>query len=127
MATQPFALPVMPAVARILSHYDRAKVEAFVEVAIGLLDTLDGELDAEEDDPTEANGDELDGTGAEDDFCEHSVPRSLQGPGCPLGDPDMAVDDKACDEPFQDCEEEPHLMPTYGVDQSRGPISPWQG
>ena len=49
MATQPFA-PALPAVARILSHYDRAKVEAFVEVAIGLLDTFDAR-----DDPDEAD------------------------------------------------------------------------
>jgi hypothetical protein len=32
----------MPAVARILSRYDRNKVEAFIEIAIGLLDTFDG-------------------------------------------------------------------------------------
>jgi hypothetical protein len=32
----------MPAVARVLSRYDREKVEAFIEVAIGLLDTFDG-------------------------------------------------------------------------------------
>jgi len=60
------AVPPMPAVARILSHYDRAKVEAFIEVAIGLLDTLDGDPDAETDDPDlEANGDDESGAYAE--------------------------------------------------------------
>jgi hypothetical protein len=35
----------MPAVARILSRYDRREVEAFIEVAISLLDTFDGPND----------------------------------------------------------------------------------
>jgi hypothetical protein len=37
----------MPAVARILSRYDRQKVEAFIAVAIDLLDVLDGDENAE--------------------------------------------------------------------------------
>jgi len=37
----PIVSSPMPAVARILSGYDRRKVEAFIEVAIGLLDTFD--------------------------------------------------------------------------------------
>jgi len=40
----------MPAVARILSRYDRCKVEAFIEVAIGLLDTFDAPDDPDEPD-----------------------------------------------------------------------------
>lgn len=46
----PNQFPPMPAVARILSRYDRSKVEAFIEVAIGLLDTLDRPLDPDEPD-----------------------------------------------------------------------------
>lgn len=52
MATLPFTTPPMPAVARILSRYDRPKLEAFLSIAIDLLDTLDGEPDVEEDDPS---------------------------------------------------------------------------
>lgn len=38
----------MPAVATILSRYDRNKLASFIEVAISLLDTLDGDPEAEE-------------------------------------------------------------------------------
>lgn len=56
--TLPGTIPPMPVVARILSRYDRGKLAAFVTVAIDLLDVLDGEPDAEDDDPGEAVGDE---------------------------------------------------------------------
>lgn len=46
--TLPGTIPPMPAVARILSRYDRGKLAAFVTVAIDLLDVLDGDPDAEE-------------------------------------------------------------------------------
>ena len=49
----PAALPPMPAVTRILSRFDRPKLEGFITVAIGLLDVMDGEADAEDDDPGE--------------------------------------------------------------------------
>lgn len=54
--TLPGTIPPMPAVARILSRYDRGKLAAFVTVAIDLLDVMDGDPDAET------------GEGAEDDF-----------------------------------------------------------
>ena len=41
--------PDMPAVARILSQFDREQIEGFTEIAIGLLDVVDGDPDAEED------------------------------------------------------------------------------
>lgn len=59
----PIVSSPMPAVARILSCYDRRKVEAFIEVAIGLLDTFDAP-----DDP---------------DVPDFSL-RSDGQPGCPL-------------------------------------------
>lgn len=49
----PHAVPPIPAVARILSQFDREKVEAFIEIAIGLLDTLDGDPDREDGDDLE--------------------------------------------------------------------------
>ena len=57
----------MPAVARILARYDRAKLEAFLSVAIDLLDTLDGEPDIECDDPPEDSDVSEDDDPAEDD------------------------------------------------------------
>lgn len=92
----PSAPPMAPAVMRILGRYDRAALVSFISVAIDLLDVVDGDPDVE------ANGDELDGNRAEDEFVRHAG----NGPGCPLSDPDMAVDDDRCDEPFQDMERE---------------------
>lgn len=68
--------PPMPHIARILSRCDRDEIETFIGVAIDLLDKFDGDPDLE------ANGDELDGSGAEDDFCSHNP----DGPGCPIAD-----------------------------------------
>ncbi|MDE2303539.1 MAG: hypothetical protein KGK11_13370 [Sphingomonadales bacterium] len=48
--TLPGSIPPMPAVARILGRYDRPKLAAFIEVAIGLLDTFDAPFDPDEPD-----------------------------------------------------------------------------
>ena len=97
--TLPGTIPPMPAVARILSRYDRPKMEACIAVALDLLDVLDGDADAE------LNGDEADGSGAEDDFCPQNA--NWKGaPGCPISDPDMAADDIGCDDINDDREPE---------------------
>jgi hypothetical protein len=99
----------MPAVAAILSRFDREALAAFVTVAIDLMDLADGNPDAE------PNGDELDGTSAEDDF--HHPSNWKAEPGCPVSDPDFAVDDEGCDDINDDREEECDLVPDYGIDQ----------
>jgi hypothetical protein len=71
----PHLAPVAP-IARVLSQFDRAKIEAFAEVAIALLDLQDGDADAEV-------------TDAEDDFATFTG----DGPGCPLADPGEADED----------------------------------
>jgi hypothetical protein len=55
------------------------------------LDEIDGDPDEE-------------ATPAEDDFTDHR--KFADGPGCIVSDPDAAVDDRPCDEPFQDIEPE---------------------
>lgn len=90
-----FPTPASP-VERILSRFDRDKLSGFIEVAIGLLDFADGDPDFE------PNGDELDANAAEDDFMAHKA----DGPGCPIADPDKAIDDDYCDDPFMDREPE---------------------
>lgn len=65
----PNTMPPMPAVARILARFDRPQIEAFLAVAIDLLDTIDGDPDAEEPD-------------LEDSFVLHPA----DGPGCPVAD-----------------------------------------
>ena len=92
----------------------RAQIEALVESLIDILDRID------EVDGFEMNGDELDSSLAEDDY--HPSAPAFAGPGCPLADPDTAVDDEGCDEPYQDCEEEEsYLVPVYAGDQSLDP------
>lgn len=67
-------------VAVLLADLDRPQLAAAIDAMIAILDTTDGDPDVEE------NGDELDGTLAEDDFCEHSI-ASASAPGCPISDP----------------------------------------
>lgn len=71
----PAAPPPMPAVVRILSRFDRPKLEGFIAVAIGLLDVLDGDPDLEN------------ATGAEDAFEDHEERFGYDGPGCDVADP----------------------------------------
>lgn len=59
--------------AELLDRVTRERLEAFIAAAVDLLDLADGEADIE------ANGDELDGSTAEDDFYPHYAP----GPGDP--------------------------------------------
>ncbi|AGH49583.1 hypothetical protein G432_09290 [Sphingomonas sp. MM-1] len=93
---------------RTLVNLDRLRLEGVIEMAISLLDADDGDPDLE------PNGDELDGTGGEDDFCNHSA--YMSGPGCPIADPDVGIDDVPRDR-------EAPLRPKYGIDQSAGPIN----
>lgn len=76
------APPMAAALAMILA-YDRRDIEAAIEEMIARLDARDGDPDIE------ANGDELDGTGGEDDFCHHNH----AGPGCPISDPGSGYDE----------------------------------
>ena len=95
--------PPMPAVSRILAQYDRSQVEAFIEIAVAMLDTLDGDCDEEADDrggetlPLCDNDDEpaeddtvdpdLEETDIEDAFVLSSHAAALvSGPGCPISD-----------------------------------------
>ena len=153
--TLPGTIPHMPAVARIMSRYDRDKLEAFIAIAIDLADTLDGDPEAEEEpledafvahDPAFADmvadneagayvewdsmaactrrtrttcqvpGQEDDETtGAEDDwppeggnFAQSSAGQHVVGgAGCPISDPDLAVDDGPID---GDCDREREQM-----------------
>jgi hypothetical protein len=102
----------------LLNLHSPAEIATAIEVLIDLLDQIGGDPDLE------PNGDELDSTGAEDDFCVHNVPFALAGPGCPLADPDMAVDDEGCDDENDDREEDEVAHPRYGIDQSHQ--LPWQ-
>ena len=58
----------------------RAELSRLTERLIDRMDELDGDPDIE------VNGDELDGTGGEDDFIDHSA-NWLGYAGCPVSDP----------------------------------------
>lgn len=74
----PASQPNMPAVARILSHYDRESLEAFLSVALDLLDAMDGDADGE------------DATDAEDDhvLSPMALAYGADVPGCAISEPD---------------------------------------
>lgn len=99
---------------RSLRDAARARIEerisnalADVEFCIARLDALDGDPDLEE-------------TGIEDDFSPHP-PGILSGAGCPISDPDEAIDDRPCDDvadPDLEFDHVDALAPSYGVDQT---------
>lgn len=64
----------------------RESLTGAINELVALLDALDADPDLE------ANGDELDGSLGEDDFCEHNS-HYPHGPGCPCSDPDFSVED----------------------------------
>lgn len=78
----PFAL-ISQAIARLSRH----DLEALTESLIDRLDALDPDPD------NEPNGDELDGTSAEDDYL--STWESYPMPGCPISDPAEIGDHEA--------------------------------
>ncbi|MEP7222652.1 MAG: hypothetical protein ABI673_08300 [Novosphingobium sp.] len=80
----------MPAVARILSRFDRDQLASFIAVAIDLADAMDGDPEAEDDDPSGACDE--DGINTLTGFTRGG------GPGCEISDCDHAVDDKNCDD-----------------------------
>lgn len=71
----------------------RAALDRLVDRAIDQMDALDPDPDLE------LNGDELDGTGGEDDFVDHYGPNMgghhngsrWDGAGCPISDPDTCL------------------------------------
>ncbi len=80
----PASLPSMPAVQRILLRYarhDRETLEAFLSVAIDLLDLVDGDPEAE-------TGNDL-----EDDFTLSPMAAAYggDGPGCAISDQDAGA------------------------------------
>lgn len=113
----PAAPSPMPAAMAILSRFDREKLAAFVEIAIDLADAMDGDTDLE------PSGDELDGTGGEDDFCDHNA-GATPDPGCQISDPGGGnVEDEGEAVNEDGGAEVMETLPAYGSDQSLGPIN----
>jgi len=86
---------------RVVGHFERDQIEQAVDSLIALLDAADGDPDVE------PNGDELDGTYAEDDFVTHST--TDIGAGCPISDAGESDDE----------DHEPMSRPAKGARKSR--------
>ena len=144
MGAQQVGFAPMPAVALVLSRYDRATLGSFIEVAIGLMDVADG------DENIEPNGDEQDCSGAaeedtpeidtlargfgnpedaeeDDEDCgtDEGEPdyrhrrrhrRGQGGAGCSISDQDFGAEEIG--------EQEYGTTATYGIDQTKGPFRP---
>lgn len=78
---KPAALP-LDLLLSMIPSLPRPALDRLVERAIAHLDERDGNSDLE------LNGDELDGTGGEDDFINYGGFAGIwSGAGCPVGDP----------------------------------------
>ena len=108
---QHIGLAPAPAVMAILARFDRQTLEAFLTVAVDLLDLADGDPDMEE------TGDEQDGSLAEDEPAARFAEMG-NGPGCDVSDPGGCEHDGR--EP-----EGGWQFPKYGIDQTKGPLPPF--
>ena len=91
-------IPPMPAVARILARFERDQLAGFIAVALDLLDTIDGDPEAEDNADREAT----DGDGSDQAWVEWTSMRAAQKRGHNLlaGEEDDEEDDPSgqCDE-----------------------------
>lgn len=89
-----FKAPTLAKALAVILAQPRPVLKALAACCIERLDEIDGDPDLE------VNGDELDGTASEDDplFRDEDHTRAQgYGAGCPIADPDCAVDDMPCD------------------------------
>lgn len=90
----------------LISSLPRQHLERLVQQLIDRMDEADGDPDLEDED--------TDHSGAEDEPTRHA-----EGPGCPIGDCDMAVDDGPCDG-------ETDLAPAFDYSEDQTVIPLWQ-
>lgn len=93
---------VSAALAKFLARRSRAQLETLAELAIAMLDQMDGDTDREEDDHS----------GQYDEDYYTGIPPHFSGPGCVIGDPDMGAEEDGEPDTGGGCGE-------YGIDQTR--------
>ena len=116
--TLPNQFPPMPAVSRVMAQFDRSQVEAFVEVAIAVMDLFDGDADLE---PETDRG--VDDDGEQATWPTNSSQAS-NGANCMAWDNDDAEDD---DPDHEHDGREPDTggaCGEYGIDQDTNPRPP---
>ncbi|WP_327751675.1 hypothetical protein VVT58_01935 [Sphingobium sp. SJ10-10] len=72
-------VPTLAALLTVIPSLSRPELGRLVQRMIDHMDAMDGDTDLG------PNGDELDGSMGEDDFCVHKT--YMAGPGCPVSDP----------------------------------------
>jgi hypothetical protein len=107
----PKGLP-LALIAQAIPKLTRHDLEALTERLIDYLDEQDGDLDIE------PNGDELDGSNAEDDYGGGSNTGIYSHPGCPIADPDTACDDHGCDGDTDTEQDDAVTFLRYGLNQT---------
>ena len=100
MGAQQIGFAPMPAVALILSRFDRAQLGSFVEIAIELMDVAQGDTDLEPEVTEQDDEPEIDDEPELDDHGGDNVEDE--------GEPENGI-----------------LHHAYGIDQSTGPLSPY--
>ena len=101
MGAQHIGFAPMPAVALILSRFDRAQLGSFVEIAIELMDVAQGDTDLEPEVTEQDDEPEVDDEPEQDDHGGGNVEDE--------GESAEAEDVAGCG--------------SYGIDQSTGPLS----
>ncbi|MEL6530307.1 MAG: hypothetical protein AAFQ27_10110 [Pseudomonadota bacterium] len=86
-------------VERVLAAHGRDTLEIVMQVAIDVLDAIDGDADLEDSDEDGQCSEEEISIAAE---AWGSGIRHAGGPGCAISDPDSAVDDFRCDREGED-------------------------
>ena len=98
MGAQHIGFAPMPAVALILSRFDRAQLGSFVEIAIELMDVAQGDTDLEPEVTEQDDEPEIDDEPELDDHGGGNVEDE--------GEPENGI-----------------VLPAYGINQSTGPLS----
>lgn len=97
----------------------REAIATAIETLVAVLDVMDGDADVE------ADGDDLDGTGAEDEPLLHGPLAAKDGyPGCPISDPGGCNVEDGGELEDEDGSEPLLATPArYDIDQTKGPIN----
>jgi hypothetical protein len=129
-------VPVFDLPAYLGSDDARREIGDAVDTLIAFLDDLGGDPDLEEIDAEDSFALSWRALGPDGPGCSIGDPGGVvesedepdmhgamggDGPGCALSDPDCAADDVPCDDIDQDREPDEPVLPSYGLDQTKGP------
>lgn len=125
----------------LFNRHSAAEIAEAIEIMVDVLDLLGGDPDLEETDTEDSfalSPAALTSTGGagcpladpggtlttEDEPDMSCAAGGDHGPGCPISDPDCAIDDGPCDTELEDHDPDAFAFPSYGFDQRDK--RPWQ-